>query len=94
MMLNLYIYGYLHRVRSSRRLQAETTRNVEVMWLMDGLTPDDKTICNFRKDNAKALRETFREFARMCRKLDLYGGEVVATDSVKFRANNCGKKNH
>jgi transposase len=93
MMLNLYLYGYLHRVRSSRRLQAETTRNVEVMWLLDGLKPDDRTICNFRKDNAKALRETFRVFAVLCRDLGLYGGEVVATDSTKFRANNSRKNN-
>jgi len=94
MMLSLYIYGYLHRVRSSRRLRDETMRNVEVMWLMEGLTPDDKTICNFRKDNAKALKETFREFSRMCQELKLYGGEVIATDSVKIRANNALDNNH
>ena len=94
MMLNLYIYGYLHRVRSSRRLEAETTRNVEVMWLMNELKPDDKTICNFRKDNAKALKKTFREFVVMCRELDLYGGEVEATDGTKFRADNSRKNNH
>ena len=88
MMLNLYIYGYLHRVRSSRRLRDEARRNVEVMWLMDGLTPDDKTICNFRKDNSKALRGTFLEFVRMCRKIGLYGEEVVAVDGTKFRADN------
>ena len=94
MMLCLYLYGYLHRVRSSRRLEAETTRNVEVMWLMQGLTPDDRTICNFRKDNTKALRETFRTFNKMCLKLGLYGCETVATDGVKFRANNSRKNNH
>ena len=94
MMLDLYLYGYLHRVRSSRRLHAETTRNVEVMWLMDGLTPDDKTICNFRKDNAKPLREVFRAFVRLLRQLELYGGEVEATDSTKFRANNSRRNNH
>jgi transposase len=94
MMLNLYIYGYLHRVRSSRRLRDETVRNVEVIWLMDGLRPDDKTISNFRKDNAKPLQETFRVFARMCRELGLYGCEVVATDSVKIRANNSIDNNH
>jgi transposase len=93
-MLNLYIYGYLHRARSSRRLRDETLRNVEVMWLMEGLRPDDKTICNFRKDNAKALKETFRVFARMCRELGLYGGEVVATDSVKIKANNSLDNNY
>ena len=94
MMLNLYIYGYLHRVRSSRRLQAETTRNIEVMWIMDGLCPDAKTISNFRKDNAKSLRETFREFVKMCRYFGLYGGELIATDSTKFRADNSRKNNH
>jgi len=94
MMLNLYLYGYLNRVRSSRRLEAETHRNVEVMWLMEGLTPDDKTISNFRKDNTEALRKTFRAFVKMLRKLDLYGGEVEATDGTKFRANNSRKNNH
>jgi len=94
MMLNLYIYGYLNRVRSSRRLEAETTRNIKVMWLMDGLTPDDKTISNFRKDNGKALREVYREFNRACRGLGLFGGEVAATDGSKFRANNARDNNH
>ena len=94
MMLNLYIYGYLHRVRSSRRLRDETERNVEVMWLMDGLRPDDKTISNFRKDNTGALRETYREFVKMCRRLDLYGGEIEATDSMKVKAQNSLKKHY
>ena len=94
MMLGLYIYGYLHRVRSSRRLEAETHRNVEVMWLMESLRPDDKTISNFRKDNSKALRKSFREYTRMCQALQLYGAELEATDSVKFRANNSRKNNH
>ena len=94
MMLNLYIYGYLHRVRSSRRLRDEAGRNVEVMWLMEGLRPDDKTICNFRKDNAKAMKPTFREFVLMCRKAGLYGGELVATDGTKIRANNSLRNNH
>lgn len=94
MMLGLYIYGYLHRIRSSRRLEAETRRNVEVMWMMAGLIPDDKTICNFRKDNAKALRSTFREFSRMCHELGLYGGETIAVDGTKFRADNSRKNNH
>ena len=93
-MLNLYIYGYLHRIRSSRRLQDETRRNVEVMWLMEGLTPDDKTICNFRKDNTKALKRTFGEFVQMCRNLGLYGEEVTAEDGVKIRANNSLRNNY
>ncbi len=94
MMLDLYLYGYLHHVRSSRRLQAETQRNIEVMWLMEGLRPDDKTICNFRKDNAKALRETFRVFTKLCHGLGLYGGERAGVDGTKIRANNSPKNNH
>jgi hypothetical protein len=93
MMLGLYLYGYLHRVRSSRRLRDEAKRNVEVMWLMCGLTPDDKTVSNFRQDNAKALRETFRVFVGMCRALGLYGGEVIAVDGPRIRAAN-SLKNH
>jgi transposase len=94
MMLDLYLYGYLHHVRSSRRLQAETHRNVEVMWLMDNLKPDDKTISNFRKDNAQALRKTFRAFTKLCQELGLYGGKTVAADGTKIRANNSRKNNH
>lgn len=94
MMLKLYIYGYLHRVRSSRRLEDETRRNVEVMWLMEGLTPDDKTICNFRRENAKELKEAFKAFVKLGREFGMYGGEVVATDSVKVRANNSLDNNH
>ena len=94
MMLNLYIYGYLHRVRSSRCLRDEARRNVEVMWLMDGLRPDDKTISNFRKDNRKVLKETFKDFREMWKSLGLYGGELVATDSVKIRASNSLNNNH
>jgi len=93
-MLMLYIYGYLNRIRSSRRLEAEAKRNVEVMWLMGNLTPDDKTICNFRTDNTKALKAVFKEFVKMCRGLELYGGETAATDGTKFRANNSRKNNH
>lgn len=94
MMLNLYIYGYLNRINSSRKLRDEARRNIEVMWLMDGLTPDDKTICNFRKDNTKALKLTFRGFSEMCRELGLYGGKIVAIDGTKIRANNSRKNNH
>jgi transposase len=94
MMLNLYIYGYLHRVRSSRRLRDEARRNVETMWLMEGLQPDDKTISNFRKDNAEALGRTFREFMKIFRETGLYGGGLVATDGTKIRANNSLRNNH
>ena len=94
MMLNLYIYGYLNRVRSSRRLEAETIRNVEVMWLLGDLKPDARTICDFRKNNAGAMKKTFRSFNKMCLSLDLFGCELTATDSTKFRASNSRKNNH
>ena len=85
--LKLYIYGYLHRIRSSRRLEAETQKNIEVMWLMEKLTPDDKTISNFRKDNAKTLKKVFRKFSLWCNEEDLYGRELLGVDGTKFRAN-------
>jgi transposase len=93
-MLMLYLYGYLNRVRSSRRLEAETKRNVEVMWLMEKLTPDDKTICNFRKDNAKALKKVFREFSLWCSRQGLYGKELVGVDGSKIRANSSRRNIH
>jgi len=93
-MLSLYIYGYLNRVRSSRRLEAETGRNIEVMWLMDKLTPDDKTISNFRKDNAAALRKVFREFSLWCSAEGLYGKELIAVDGTKIRAASSRKNSH
>ena len=93
-MLMLYIYGYLNRIRSSRRLEAETKRNVEVMWLMEKLTPDDKTICNFRKDNTAALKKVFREFSLWCSRQGLYGKELVAVDGSKIRANSSRRNIH
>ena len=93
-MLNLYIYGYLNGINSSRKLRDEARRNIEVMWLMDGLMPDDKTICNFRKDNVKALKLTFLEFSEQCRILGLYGSKIIAIDGTKIRANNSRKNNH
>jgi transposase len=93
-MLMLYIYGYLNRIRSSRRLESETRRNVEVMWLMEKLTPDDKTICNFRKDNAVGLRKLFREFSLWCNRQGLYGKELVVVDGTKIRADNSRRNIH
>lgn len=90
-MLMLYIYGYQNRVRSSRRLQAETKRNVEVMWLMEKIIPDDKTISNFRKDNAVPLKRVFREFSLWCNRHGLYGKELLAVDGTKVRANSSRK---
>lgn len=88
MMTKLYLYGYLNRIRSSRRLEAEAKRNVEVMWLIQRQMPDDKTISNFRKDNAKALKQVFRKFNELCRGLDLFGKEILAIDGTKIKANN------
>lgn len=93
-MLMLYVYGYLNRIRSSRRLEAETKRNVEVMWLLGKATPDDKTICNFRKDNAAALKKAFREFSVWCNRQGLYGKELVAVDGSKIRASSSRKNIH
>lgn len=92
-MSKLYLYGYQNRVRSSRRLERETQRNVEVMWLMEGLQPDDKTISNFLKDNAKALKQLNREFARLCIEFGLVGKEIEAVDGTKIKA-NCSRRNY
>jgi transposase len=92
-LLKLYLYGYLNRVRSSRRLEREAQRNVELMWLLGKLTPDFKTIADFRRDNGKAIRAVFREFTRVCRRLELYGGELVGVDGSKFKAANSRDRN-
>jgi transposase len=90
-LLKLYIYGYLNRVRSSRRLEAETRRNLEVIWLLRHLTPDFKTIADFRRDNRAAFRAVFREFV-LCRQLDLFGRELLAVDGTRIKAvNNKGR---
>ena len=87
-MLKIYIYGYLNRVQSSRRLEHETQRNVELMWLLGRLTPDFKTIADFRKNNTKAIQSVCREFVMICRKLDLFSDAFVAIDGSKFKAVN------
>jgi transposase len=92
-LLKLFIYGYLNRVRSSRLLERETQRNVEVMWLLSKLMPDFKTIADFRKDNLAAIKSVCREFTLLCKKLELFGGELVAIDGSKFRAVNSRKRN-
>jgi transposase len=92
-LLKLYLYGYLHRVRSSRLLEAECQRNVEVLWLLGKLTPDFKTIADFRKDNLKPLRAVARQFTLLCRKLELFGGELLAIDGSKFAAVNARDQN-
>src|SRR5262249_34574097 len=86
MMLKLYIYGYLNRVPSSRRLERECQRNIEMIWLTGQLAPDFKTIADFRKDNGKAIREVCRAFVALCRELDLLSAASVAIDGSKFNA--------
>ena len=92
-LLKLYLYGYLHRIRSSRLLEAECQRNVEVIWLLGKLAPDFKTIADFRKDNVKPLQAVSRQFILLCRKLELFGGELLAIDGSKFRAVNSRDQN-
>ena len=92
-LLKLYIYGYLNRIQSSRRLERETQRNVEVMWLTQRLMPDHKTISNFRMDNGKAIVGVCREFVGVCRRLELFTQAVVAIDGSKFKAVNHRDKN-
>ena len=92
-LLKLYVYGYLNRVQSSRRLERETQRNVELMWLTGRLMPDFKTIADFRKDNGKAIRAVCREFVVLCRKLNLFSQALVAIDGSKFKAVNNRDKN-
>ena len=87
-MLKLYIYGYLNRVRSSRRLEAECHRNIEVIWLLRNLKPDFKTIADFRADNSKAFRAVFRQFVVLCRNLDLFGRELLGVDGTRIKAVN------
>ena len=92
-LLKLYIYGYLNRVRSSRRLEAESKRNLEVIWLLRRLSPDFKTIADFRRINRAAFRQVFREFVRLCRELELFGRELVVVDGTRIKAVNSRKWN-
>lgn len=93
-LLKLFIYGYYNGVRSSRKLERECNRNIEVMWLLDNLRPDDKTISNFRKDNKESLIEVFKQFNILCDELNLFGKQIIAIDGSKFRANSSRKKNY
>lgn len=93
-MLKLYIYGYLNRIQSSRRLEREAQRNVELMWLMGRLVPDHKTVANFRKDSGPAIRNVCRQFVLLCQRLDLFAGALVAIDSSKFKAVNNRDRNY
>ena len=92
-LLKLYVYGYLNQVQSSRRLEVECQRNVEVMWLVGRLVPDHKTISNFRKDNGKAIRKVCTQFVSLCRQLNLLAEASVAIDGSKFKAVNSRDNN-
>jgi transposase len=91
--LKIYIYGYLNRVQSSRRLENECQRNVELMWLTGRLAPDFKTIADFRRDSGKAIRSACRQFVTLCRQLKLFSQAVVAIDGSKFKAVNSRERN-
>jgi transposase len=93
-LLKIYIYGYLNRVQSSRRLEREAQRNIELMWLTGRLAPDFKTIADFRKDNRTAIRQVCREFVLLCRRLDLFSQALVAIDGSKFKAVNNRDRNY
>lgn len=91
-LLKLYLYGYLNRLQSSRRLEREAQRNLELMWLLGRLAPDFKTIADFRKNNGSAIQKVGREFIALCRRLALFSEAIVAIDGSKFKAvNSCDK---
>jgi transposase len=92
-LLKLYLYGYLRRVRSSRRLERECVCNLEVIWLLGELKPDFKTIADFRKDNAQAFKQVVRQFNKVCQSLELFGGELLAIDGTKMKGQNSPGKN-
>jgi transposase len=92
-LLKIYLYGYLNRIQSSRRLERETQRNIELMWLTGRLMPDFKTIADFRRDNGPAIRAACAQFVVLCRRLNLFTQTVVAIDGSKFKAVNNRDKN-
>jgi transposase len=93
-LLKLYAYGYLQRIRSSRRLEAECTRNLELIWLTGNLRPDHWTIAAFRREHQARFKAVLREFNLVCRKLELFGAELVAIDGAKFKAVNSPKRHY
>lgn len=93
LLLRLYMYGYLNSIRSSRKLEREAKRNVELMWLMEMLTPDHKTIADFRRDNLEPIKMSCRQFTMLCKRMGLFGGSLVAVDGSKFKADNSRERN-
>ncbi|MBK5210545.1 MAG: transposase, partial [Flavobacteriaceae bacterium] len=92
-LLKLFIYGYLNRIRSSRVLEKECRRNIEMMWLIEQLSPDHNTIANFRKDNPDAIKRVFRATVQLAKNFNLIGGKIIAGDGTKLRAQNSKKNN-
>jgi transposase len=92
-LLKIYIYGYLNKIRSSRKLEQETQRNIELMWLTKKLTPDHNTIARFRHNNPNALKNVFKDFVKLCIKLDLYNKELIGIDGSKIKAVNSKTNN-
>jgi transposase len=92
-LLKLYIYGYLNRIQSSRRLEREARRNLEVIWLLRRLSPDDKTVADFRRDNGPAIKRVCAKFVELCRQMGLLTKASVAIDGSKFKAVNTRDKN-
>jgi len=92
--IKLYLYGYMNSLRSSRKLEKETYRNVEVIWLLEKLQPDFKTIADFRKENKKQLEEIFKDFTLLCKELELFGEKFIAVDGTKIKASNSKKNNY
>ncbi len=92
-LLKLYVYGYLNRIQSTRRLETEALRNVELMWLITRLAPDFKTIANFRRENGKAIRKVCAQFIELCRQMNLFTDAMVAIDGSKFKAVNSSDQN-
>jgi transposase len=93
-MCKLYVYGYENGIRSSRKLERETLKNIEVMWLLESLKPDYKTISEFRRENVRAMQKLFREFVKLCKSWELISGELIANDGSKFKASNNKKHNY
>ncbi len=93
-MLKLYLYGYLNRVQSSRRLEIDANRNIELMWLLERLAPDFKTIADFRKNNANGIKHVCRTFVELCRQLHMFDSGEIAIDGSKFKASNNKDNNY
>ena len=93
-MLKLYVYGYLNKIQSSRRLERESNRNLELVWLLNRLAPDFKTIADFRRDNAKGIKSCCRQFVMLCKQLNLFADSLIAIDGSRFKAVNNRDRNY